>query len=74
MLYGIIVSSGLFLLSIAFGFIAKINLKDQIAISSLLVGSTFAVAAGFSFSEAIGMMALSIVFLLLAFLFGYERG
>lgn len=74
MLYGIISAAVVLIGSLAFGFIAKINLKDQIALSCLLVGGAFGVSTGFIVSEAIGMLALSIVFLLLAFLFGYERG
>lgn len=74
MLYGVIAATGLFIISVIFGFITKINIRDQIALSSMLIGSSMIIATGFMVSEAIGMLAISVVFFLLAFLFGYERG
>ncbi len=74
MSYGIIAGVSVLVISIAVGILAKINVKDQVALSSLMTGSAFGVSAGFMIGEALGLAALSIVFLLFAFLFGYERG
>jgi len=74
MLYGIIVSVVLLVISIGFGLMTRISLRDQIALSSMLIGSSMITATGFMVSEAIGMLALSVVFFIVAFLFGYERG
>lgn len=74
MSYGIIVGVSIFLVSVGIGFLAKINVKDQVALSSLMTGSAFGISAAFLVNEALGLAAISVVFLLFAFLFGYERG
>ena len=74
MLYGILISVAIFITSFSFGYFNDAKIKDQIALSCLLAGGGFATTAGFLFSRAIGVCALSVVFLMFAFLLGYERG
>lgn len=74
MLYGILISVGIFVTSFSFGYFNDAEIKDQVALSCLLTGGSFATTAGFMFDRAIGVSALSVVSLMFAFLFGYERG
>jgi hypothetical protein len=74
MLYGILISVGIFVTSFSFGYFNDVKIKDQIALSCLLAGGGFAATAGFMLDRAIGVGALSVVSLMFAFLFGYERG
>jgi hypothetical protein len=48
--------------------------RARISMSALLGACSFLTAAGFSYSGAIGFFALSAVLLLIALLFGYDRG
>lgn len=74
MLYGILISAGIFVTSFSFGYFNDAKIKDQIALSCLLMGGALATTTGFMIDRAIGVGALSIVSLMFAFLFGYERG
>lgn len=49
-------------------------LRQKIALSALLAGSFLISAGGFQVSEAVGLFCSAAVLLLIAFLFGYDRG
>lgn len=50
------------------------SLRSKISLSSLLVGSLLIGVGGFQVSEAVGFFCSAAVLLLIAFLFGYDRG
>ena len=74
MFYGIVVGIGLMVVVFAFGYFTGGNLRNVFALSSLAGGSVFGVSAAFMVNGVIGLTVLSVVFLMFAFLFGYERG
>lgn len=51
-----------------------IQIRDLFALIFLITGCCFAVGAGFTINSFFGITMLSVVFLMLAFLLGYERG
>ena len=48
--------------------------RGRISLSALFGGCSFLTCAGFSYSGAIGFLCLSAVLLMVALLFGYDRG
>jgi hypothetical protein len=74
MFYGIVIAIGVMVVFFSFGYFNDKDLRSTFALSSLAGGSVFGVSAGFLISRVIGLAVLSIVFLMFAFLFGYERG
>lgn len=71
-----IIASAVILVIIGFSlerFIST-SIRSKVALSSLLVGSFLISVGGFKVSEAVGFFSSAAVLLLIAFLFGYDRG
>lgn len=74
MLVGIAIS--ILLAVVASVIIRKANVpnNEKIALVSGVAWATMLPTAGFMFSRAIGILLVSVVLLVIAVLFGYERG
>lgn len=67
-------STILIIVSFLFEKYVVIALRRKVSLSALLVGSLFVGVGGFKVSEAVGFFSSAAVLLLIAFLFGYDRG
>lgn len=64
--------------AVVIGFVLKQDLiekyRQRLAFAGLLGGCFVLPCAGFRVSEAVGFFSVSVVLLMIAFLFGYDRG
>jgi hypothetical protein len=67
-------STILIIVSFLFEKYVVVALRRKISLSALLVGSLLVSVGGFKVSEAVGFFSSAAVLLLIAFLFGYDRG
>lgn len=74
MLVGIAISSFLAVVAALVTFRRAMPVNEKIALVSGVAWATMLPTAGFMFSRAIGILLVSVVLLVIAVLFGYERG
>lgn len=67
-------STILIIISFTFEKLITTTIRRKISLATLLLGGMCVCVGGFRVSEAVGFFSSAAVLLLIAFLFGYDRG